>query len=58
MFDVDGSGSISIDEVKSILGVGKNVPDDVWMQLMNDIHTNNNQISFNDFQQMMLKIVN
>lgn len=58
MFDVDRSGSISIDEVKSILGVGKNVPDDEWQKLMSEVKTNNNQISFNDFQQMMLKIIN
>lgn len=29
-YDKDGSGSISVDEIKGVLGVGKNITKEVW----------------------------
>ena len=29
-YDKDGSGSISVDEIKDVLGVGKNITKEVW----------------------------
>lgn len=29
-YDKDGSGSISVEEIKDVLGVGKNISEQVW----------------------------
>ena len=34
MYDKDQSGTISVDEIKKIIGVGKNVQNDVWGAIM------------------------
>lgn len=34
LFDRDGSGSISAQEVKDVLGLGKNIEDNVWNQIV------------------------
>lgn len=42
MFDKDGSGSISIDEIKEIFGgVGQNISEKVWKDLMKEVDDNN-----------------
>jgi calcium-dependent protein kinase len=30
-YDADGSGSISTDEIKEVLGVGKQISEEVWL---------------------------
>lgn len=38
MFDVDHSGTITIDEIKKILGKEKNEVDDLeWEQILNEV---------------------
>ena len=34
VFDQDGGGSISSSEIKEILGVGKNIDENVWNQII------------------------
>ena len=37
MFDKDGSGTISIDELKIIFGNSKNISDRVWKDLVKEV---------------------
>ena len=30
VFDKDGSGAISTDEIKQVLGVGNNIKEEIW----------------------------
>lgn len=54
MFDADGSGTISIDEIKNIFGGAGNVSEIVWEQLVKDVDINGDgQISFKEFSAMM-----
>ena len=58
MFDIDNSGSISVDEVKMILGVGKKFSDTVWEQVISEVDQNKDgQISFDEFEKMMSKFL-
>ena len=36
-YDKDDSGSISIDEIKDVLGVGKSIQDSVWDQVVREV---------------------
>jgi calcium-dependent protein kinase len=41
MFDKDGSGSISIDEIKGIFGSSEAaVSDEVWKELLDEVDAN------------------
>lgn len=40
MFDTDGSGTISIDEIKKIFGGAGNVSETVWNDLIEEIDDN------------------
>jgi len=54
MFDADGSGTISIDEIKKIFGGAGNVSDSVWTRLVEEIDDNGDgMISFKEFSGMM-----
>jgi calcium-dependent protein kinase len=58
MFDKDGSGSISADEVKSVLGVGKNVDEKLWLDIVKEVDANGDgEISFSEFKIMMEKLL-
>lgn len=37
LFDKDGSGTISAVEVKEVLGVGKNIDEKVWNDIVNEV---------------------
>ena len=51
MFDKDGSGSISATEVKEVLGLGKNIDDGVWNQIVKEVDENGDgEISFEEFK--------
>jgi len=56
MFDKDGGGSISIDEIKQVLSYGQKLDDDVIAQIIKQVDENGDgEISYEEFAQMMLK---
>ena len=58
MFDKDGSGSISATEVKEVLGLGKNIDDAIWNQIVQEVDGNGDgEISFEEFKAMMQKLL-
>ena len=58
MFDKDNSGSISASEVKQVLGVGKNIEESLWREIINEVDTNGDgEISFEEFKTMMEKLL-
>jgi len=55
MFDLDKNGSISLSEIKEVLGIKKNDDDKVIQELMNEVHrTGNEEITFEQFKESML----
>ena len=53
-YDKDGSGSISVDEIKDVLGVGKNISERVWDQVVLEVDENGDgEVSFEEFKVMM-----
>ena len=60
LFDQDGSGYISSEELKAVLGKGRNdgLSDDVWTSIMKEIDQNSDgQISFDEFFNVMYKLI-
>lgn len=59
MFDIDKSGAISSDELKQILGRnGKNIPEEVWDDLIKEIDINGDgEITFDEFEKMMNRLL-
>ena len=59
LFDKDNSGSISADEVKNILGVGKKFGTaSIWDEIINEVDVNGDgEISFDEFRVMMQKFL-
>ena len=57
-FDTDGSGTITVDEIKSILGaVEGNQSDETWNKIISDVDTDKNgKIDLEEFRDMMNKI--
>lgn len=56
MFDQDKSGDITPDELKSILGAGKNISEDVWKEMIKEVDQNGDgKITYLEFKNMMLK---
>jgi len=56
MFDKDGGGSISIDEIKQVLSFGQNLDEDVIKKIIDQVDADGDgEISFDEFAQMMLK---
>lgn len=54
MFDKDKSGSISANEIKDVLGVGKNIDEKVWNDIVTEVDGNGDgEISFVEFKTMM-----
>ncbi len=60
MFDIDGGGSITADEIKSILGAGmNNISDKEFQMILDDADEDGNgEIEFDEFKHMVLKIFN
>ncbi len=57
MFDKDGSGLISKDEIKEVLGFGKNLDDKAVNDIVRQVDDNDDgEISFEEFSQMMKKL--
>ena len=58
MFDRDGGGSISASEIKDVLGVGKNIDENVWNDIIKEVDGNGDgEISFPEFKTMMQKVL-
>ena len=56
MFDKDGGGSISIDEIKQVLSFGQNLDEEVIQQIIRQVDDNGDgEISYDEFVQMMMK---
>ena len=58
-YDKDDGGSISLEELKDVLGVGQQITEEVWKQLVFEVDENGDgEISFEEFQEMMVKLNN
>jgi Ca2+-binding EF-hand superfamily protein len=56
MFDKDGGGSISIDEIKQVLSFGQTLDENVIEQIIKQVDANGDgEISYDEFAQMMLQ---
>ena len=54
MFDLDKNGSISLNEVKEVLGMGKEVDDKVLDELKDEINTHGDEeLTFEEFKNLM-----
>ena len=58
LFDKDNSGSISANEIKEVLGVGKNIDEKIWNDIVFEVDGNGDgEISFTEFKTMMQKLL-
>jgi calcium-dependent protein kinase len=58
LFDKDGGGSISSDEVKEVLGVGKNIDEKIWKDIIGEVDIDGNgEIDYYEFKEMMEKLI-
>lgn len=56
MFDKDGGGSISTEEIKQVLSFGQNLEESVVNEIIKQVDANGDgEISFDEFAEMMLK---
>ena len=55
MFDKDGGGSISTDEIKQVLSFGQNLDEEVIQQIIKLDENGDGEISYDEFAAMMLK---
>lgn len=56
MFDKDGGGSISTEEIKQVLSFGQNLDEEVVQQIIKQVDANGDgEISYEEFAAMMLK---
>ena len=44
MFDVDKTGEIGTEQIKNVIGVGKNIEESVWEEMLEE--TNSSEINF------------
>jgi len=60
LFDKDNSGSISANEIKDVLGVGKKFGNEkVWLDIIKEVDINGDgEISYEEFKVMMTKFLN
>ena len=57
MFDKDGSGFISSEEIKEILGFGKTLSEEAVNKIIRQVDENGDgQISFDEFAKMMKQL--
>jgi calcium-dependent protein kinase len=50
MFDLDGNGIITLDEIKEVLGAACDVDDKVWKKVIKEVDDNNDGvIQFDEF---------
>ena len=57
MFDKDGSGMISAEEIKNVLGFGKTLSEEAVQEIINQVDANGDgEISFEEFSTMMKRL--
>lgn len=57
-YDKDNSGSISVDEIRGVLGVGQHISDEVWKQVVLEVDENGDgEVSFDEFKIMMQQLL-
>ena len=57
IYDKDGNGTIELDEMKEVLGVGAKICETVWKEMIDEIDENKDGVvSFDEFKEMMLKL--
>ena len=57
-FDKDDSGTVTIEELKEALGIGKNIDEKVWEDVIKEVDENGDgEIDFEEFKNMMQKLV-
>jgi len=58
MFDKDGGGSISSTEIKEVIGVGKNIPEEIWDDLIGEVDDDGSKaIDYEEFKSMMMELI-
>lgn len=58
MFDKDGSGSISASEIKEVIGVGKNIPEKIWDEIIGEVDDDGSKtIDYQEFKSMMMELI-
>lgn len=59
LFDIDHSGSITIDELKKVLGAGKNDVDDAeWERIIDEVDlSGDGEISYDEFKYMIYTLL-
>lgn len=58
LFDRDKGGTISSNEIKDVLGIGKQFDDKIWDEIIGEVDINGDgEISFEEFKQMMEKLL-
>jgi calcium-dependent protein kinase len=58
LFDRDGGGSISSDEIKEVLGIGKKLDDKIWNEIIGEVDIDGDgEISYEEFKEMMCKLL-
>ena len=58
LFDKDGSGTGTTDELRDALGIGKNIDEKVWEDVIKEVDENGDgEIDFEEFKHMMQKLV-
>lgn len=54
LFDIDGSGSISVEELKKVLGANSAIEEEEWEEILAEVDDDGNgEIEFNEFKAMM-----
>ena len=58
IFDKDNNGYIDIEEIRNVLGKGKNLDDRVWEELINEVDINGDgEVSYKEFKKMMMQLI-
>ena len=58
IFDKDGNGKITLDEIQDVIGVQDGIDEESWQQIVKEIDENGDgEISFEEFSAMMNKLV-
>lgn len=55
-FDEDGSGSVSLEEIKAVIGKQVNMPDHAWRKMMQFDDDGNAEMDYDEFGQMLREI--
>lgn len=57
-FDKDGSGTISANEIKNVLGVGRNIKQEIWEEIIGEVDNDGNKaIDYEEFKSMMMQLI-